>query len=335
MFARPFLMLMEGKNLYEFHYEYYFDIYKYSPTCALLFGAFQSLPDWLGLFLWNCLNVIVLYTACIRILPVQKNITLLWVIIIDVITSLQNSQSNCLIAGLMLWTYINLDERKNLLAAVCLAFAAFIKIYGIAAGLLIIFYPDRWKTILYCLITFIVFACLPLLFVRFEYLVYLYKNWFKVVGESATQTQLSIMGVATSLFGLMINNRTIQLIGLLTLLLPAFKFNAWQNEIFRKLYLSAILIFVVIFNQMSESPTFIIAITGFYLWVLQYHNLSKSKQILIGLAIIFTSLAASFLFPTQLKDVFVTYKVKAIPMIIAWLFLMFEFYRYSFRRNFS
>ncbi|MBK8088139.1 MAG: DUF2029 domain-containing protein [Chitinophagaceae bacterium] len=92
----------------------HFDYYKYSPTFSLFMAPLANLPDSVGLFLWNLLNVLVLYFA-LRRLPLSSNKThllMLGFVFLELLTSTQNSQSNALIAGLIIFAFTSLERKK-------------------------------------------------------------------------------------------------------------------------------------------------------------------------------------------------------------------------------
>src|SRR5258705_2383408 len=68
IFKFSFFHLLNGHDLYALHLSEHWDLYKYSPTFATLFGILAWLPDGLGLFLWNLLNGVCLLMG-IRMLP--------------------------------------------------------------------------------------------------------------------------------------------------------------------------------------------------------------------------------------------------------------------------
>ena len=95
IFRQSFYHLLAGKNLYVLYPDEYWDLYKYSPSFSLAMGALAYLPDYIGLNIWNVLNALVLYKA-IRMLPfkMETQTQLLWFVLLELLTSMQNSQSN-------------------------------------------------------------------------------------------------------------------------------------------------------------------------------------------------------------------------------------------------
>ncbi|QHJ07607.1 glycosyltransferase family 87 protein [Hymenobacter busanensis] len=327
IFTVPFWHLLAGRDLYADYPTLYSVPYKYSPTFALFMGWAAAMPDWLGLLLWNALNLAVCYPALRRLFPDQRRgLVLLLLLAIDTLTALQNSQSNNLLLGLMLWTYINLESGKYRWAGLCIALAFFIKVYGIGIGLIFLFYPGWWRAALWAVAFGILLALAPLLVASWPEFVRMYEGWYTIVRVSATGVQLSVMGVLETWFGWPIPKGVVQGLGLATLLLPLLHWRSWAEVHYRRLYVAAILIFVVIFNQMAESPTFVIAVAGFGLWFLAYHrSVPGLAWGLLGLVLVFTSLSPSDLFPAAVRNgVFVPYKIKAVPMILAWLLIMVQ-----------
>jgi len=58
IFKNSFLHLIRSQDLYVLYPELKIDLFKYSPTFALLFFPFAYLPDALGMVLWNLLSVV-------------------------------------------------------------------------------------------------------------------------------------------------------------------------------------------------------------------------------------------------------------------------------------
>ncbi|TGE23598.1 glycosyltransferase family 87 protein [Hymenobacter metallicola] len=323
IFVKPFFNLIEGKNLYLEYPEYYYDTYKYSPAFALFMGVFAWMPNWLGVLGWDILNNVVLYTAGRRLFPqVRRQLVFLLLVFIDMMTALHNVQANCLLVGLMLWTYINLENKKPVWAGLCLALAFMIKIYGIGIGVLFLFYPGFWRNSLWAAFWLALLALSPLLVVNWAEFQLIYKGWYDIVRASATGVQLSVMGVLETWFGLQVSKGAVQLTGLVILLVPLGYFRAWRETHYRRLYVSSILIFVVIFNQMAESPTFMMPVVGFVFWFMHYRRSTQLAWPLFVLAALFTSLSATDMYPHFIREeIFDPYKVKAVPMILAWLLI--------------
>src|SRR6185437_6308899 len=104
-------------------------------------------------------------------------------------------------------------------------------------------------------------------------------------------------------FNLELNKLLVLLIGLVLLLLPLIKTNKYKDYSFRLTLLASILIWIVIFNHRAESPTFVIAITGVSIWF--FSQVPKKENItLLILAIVFTCLSPTDLFPKYIRQNF-------------------------------
>src|SRR4029077_20890780 len=69
IFSNSFFHLIHHQDLYARFDAEQWDLYRYSPTFALLFAPFALLPYGLGAVLWNLLNALALLWA-IRSLPI-------------------------------------------------------------------------------------------------------------------------------------------------------------------------------------------------------------------------------------------------------------------------
>jgi len=86
-----------------------------------LYVLFAALPDWLGLNLWNLLNALVLLAAVyylLRLSQLQKGWVLL-IVLLELMGSLMNEQSNALIAGLLIFAFGLPENKKGWLASLC------------------------------------------------------------------------------------------------------------------------------------------------------------------------------------------------------------------------
>ena len=115
IFKHSFYHLIGEKDLYELYDKEHFDYFKYSPTFALFMGLIAFLPTFIGLCIWNFLNVFVLFLGLKRVQFANKNgfIFACLFILIELFTTTLNSQSNALIAGLILLAFDALQKSKT------------------------------------------------------------------------------------------------------------------------------------------------------------------------------------------------------------------------------
>ena len=327
IFRQSFFHLLQQQDLYAWYLPEQWDLFKYSPAFALLFGVFAYFPDAVGLTLWNLLNAFCVFVA-IRQLPAlnaRAKISILLFVLIELTTSLQNAQSNALMTGLLVMAFVRLEKGDYFLAALFITFTAFIKIFGVFALILYLFYPGKVRLAAYTALCFVVMTILPLAVVSFDQLKFLYASWLHLlIDDHSVSFGLSVMGWLTTWFHLGINKNIAVGAGLLIMGLPFLLLKKYNDYLFRLLMMSAVLLWIVIFNHKAESPTFIIAMAGAGIWY--FHKKRNAIDlVLISLAFIFTSLSPTDLFPHWIQDNFFDpYAIKAVPCILIWCKLMFE-----------
>ncbi|MCL5992474.1 MAG: DUF2029 domain-containing protein [Bacteroidetes bacterium] len=335
-FKYSFFHLIENKDLYLYYPQNHWDLFKYSPAFAVFMGFYAYLPEILGLILWNLTNFIPLFFA-IKLLPgikIELKAFLLWFILIELMTSIQNAQSNGLTLALMLFGFVFLEKKNPLWASFFLVLSVLIKIFGVVAFAIVIFYPDKLKFILWSLMWIIVFLFIPLIFVNIDQLIFIYKSWFKLLTTDYSESiGLSVMGWLRTWFGLNPGNNIIILVGSILLIVPLIKYKKWNEITFRLLYFALILIWVIIFNHKAESPTFVIAMCGIGIW---YFTQEKKPLnfLLIILAFILTSLSPTDLFPPYIREHLIKpFVLKAIPAIFICVLLYYQLVFGKYKKN--
>jgi len=334
IFRQSFFHLIHSQNLYALYPNEYWDYYKYSPAFALFMMLFAYLPDLLGLIIWNLLNALTLFFA-IRSLPVSDlkiKTGVWWFVLIEMITSLQNSQSNALIAGLLILAFNFLERRQVLRATLMIALSAYIKIFGVVAFSLFFLYPERKKFFLYSAMWMILLAIVPLVVVFPDQLIRQYENWRSLLSmDYGNSVGLSVMGWLHSWFHFDPPKNVVTITGIVLFCLPLVFVKRFPQPIFRWLFFCSILIWVVIFNHKAESPTFIIAVSGIALWYFS----QKKNYLNLGLlifAFIFTCLSPTDVFPPLVRNGFMLpYTMKVVPCILIWLKIFFEMITGSYK----
>ena len=325
IFKQSFFHLIEHKDLYVIYQNEYYDLYKYTPTFALLMAPFAYLPSLAGLITWNVLNAFILFYA-FRKFPFAnegKKLFAIGFILFEAITSLMISESNCLMAGLIILAYLCLEKKKIALATFLIILSVFIKPFGLVAFLLFLFYPGKFKILGFSVLWFIILFALPLLFITPHELIGQYTSWIMMIKtDHDISFGLSVMAWLHSWFGIDAKYYAV-VIGIILFLLPLLRYKSFGSEAYRQLYLASILIWVVIFNHKAESPGFIIAICGVALWYSQ--SSTKFNTLLVILCFLFTILSPSDLYPAYIRyHFFVPYTIKVVPCIIIWSKILYE-----------
>lgn len=328
IFKSSFGNLIEHKNLYELHLDQYADLYKYSPSFAVLMGLFYYLPDHLGLTLWNLLNLIVLYKGLQSLsqLSIQNRNFLLLFVAAELFISVQNSQSNVLLAGACIWAFGLLEKNKTGSATLILALATFVKIYSILGALLLLLYPNRIKTIFQFTGWCLAILLLPLALIPFQELLQQYEYWWLMLKADQSASVGMSMYVFTQLMLPDSIYKIITLIsGVLLLLSPLALFYQYKNPEFRLKFLCLILTWMVVFNYKAESPTFIITMSGIGIWYFCKSTPSRTDLILVLMTLFFTSVWVTDLVPRGIKDHFIPiHYIKTIMPAFMFFRILFD-----------
>ena len=299
----------------------------YSPTFALLFAPFAIWPVPLGLLLWNGVNALTVYYGLTRVLPSRAAQLALAIVFLDVVRSLQNSQSNALVAGLILVAFVALEQGREARAATAVVTGALIKVYPIAAGAFGIFAPParRVRFLVWSLVLGLALAGFPLLVLPPAAFAAVYKGWYGILQRDTGLQGQSVMRILSDWFGSAAPNWTIQLAGTILLLLPvALRRDLWADGRFRRLFLSSLLVFVVIFNHQAESSSFVIATCGIAIWYVTSQR-EWWRTALLAFTLLTVTVSRLFFFPDQTYlDVIRSHALDAFSCLLVWLVMQVE-----------
>jgi hypothetical protein len=305
-----------------------YDTYHYTPTFAFLMIPFLYVPDWLGVIIWNLVNALPLFYALGSLdLRGRQKAMIWWVVLWELLTSIQNFQTNGLIAALFVWGFAAIERGHPLWAALCIALSTSIKVFGVAGALFFLLSPQGAVASVYLGLWCLLLALLPWLVVPLGHLIDLYRRWLAqllLVQQQSYGT--SVMGVLRVWFGVRVGNLWIQLAGLGILCVPFLLWKRHRSLHFRYLLLGSTMIWAVLFNHKAESPAFVIAMTGVAMWFAVQHR-TKVNLALLGLALVFTSFYPDLL-PQWIRETYMTpYAVKAVPCLLIWLKLQADIFR--------
>jgi len=329
IFQQSFFHLLENEDLYKAYPQEHYDLFKYSPSFALFMGVIAYFPVWIGLFLWNSLNVFVLFLGLKKLKFTRNNgfVFASLFVLIELITTTQNSQSNALIAGLILLAFDSLENSKVSRSAWMLIATVFIKLFGLVAFVLYLFYPKKIKSGLLVIFWVVVLSAIPLLFIDTQSLYYQYISWLNLLGnDHSNELKFSVMGFLNSWFGVPAEFKNyILLLGVFLFVIPLIKIKSYKVLRYKQLYTASVLLWVVLFNHMAESATFILAVTGVAVWYFTKNEVTLLDKFLMILTVLFTLLSPSDIYPEFIRKMyFIPYTVKVIPCILVWLKINFE-----------
>lgn len=330
IFERSFHHLKNQQDLYCLYPEEHWDLFKYTPTFAVFFGFFASLPDWAGLSLWNLLNALILLSAVYylpRLNQTQKGWVLL-IVLLELMGSLMNEQSNALVAGLLVFSFGLLENKKYLVASLCIVLSVFIKLFGVVGFALFLFYPQKWKLALYSLGWTLLLLLVPFIFIDYGQYASLAVSYGNLLANDPLLSDgFSVMGWLHSWFSLDISNLIVVLTGAGLFLLPLVRIRAYKDFAFRYLTLASVLLWIVIFNHKAESPTYVIALTGVALWFVKAGKNAWNIVLFAG-AVLLSSLSYTDIVPGWIRrEVVQPYALKVFPCILVWMKITYDMMR--------
>jgi hypothetical protein len=240
-------------------------------------------------------------------------------------TSMQNAQSNGLMAGLMIMAVAGMERGKVIEATLWLVAATFIKVYAAAAFIVFLFYPQKLRFIGYAALWTILFAIVPLLVLTPGQLIDQYHGWAVMMSEDRTVSYgLSVMGWLDSWFGLGNLKAFVTIAGIVLFFVPLMHFRNYKVAGYRLMFLAHILIWVIIFNHKAESPTFIIAVAGAGLWYVAAPK-AAWRTVIIWMVFLITVLSHTDVYPSVVRQTIIyPYVVKVVPCIICWFAVMYD-----------
>jgi len=336
IFRYSFEHLLQGINLYLPDDAHYYDLFKYSPTFALVMGTFYFVPDWIGVFLFNFLNLGVFLWG-LRLLGFsnEKYKWMLLYLFVETGISLSSIQTNLLMAGCILLAFAAFERGKPGLASLLITSTVFIKLFGLVAFSLFLLYPRKPAFIAYTVLWFVLLGVLPLVAISPQDLLQQYANWWELLqNDHAASTGLSFMGWMSGMFGLHLPKLGTVLVAALVFCVPLIRYRQYGDFSFRLLMLASVLLWIVIFNHKGESPTYVIAMAGVAIWYF-YQVRTPLKLWLLWAALIFTSFSstdaitplwvqAKYVDPLSLKSVFTS---------LIWFYVLYELITSSFNRD--
>src|SRR6185312_13052228 len=185
IFDAAFRNLRAGRDLYAPHPEQYLDLFKYSPAFAVLFAPISALPDTLGLVLWDAINTMLLAWAIVRLMPDRRGNVVLALTFLEMFGSMQHSQSNSLLAALVILAFLALEAEHPIRAALALAIGTAVKIFPIAGAAMALPRPRRFRFAVALGVVLAVVLALPFLVVAPHEVKAQYASWMALLPRDA------------------------------------------------------------------------------------------------------------------------------------------------------
>ncbi len=325
IFRSSWSHLLAGLPLYDLYPGEYFDYFLYHPSFPVLFSPFAALPEKAGLLCWLAFSAAIFQYALHRLpLPERSRHALAWLLLLELGNALQSSQTNPAMTAFMLLAVAHLQKEEPAKAAAFTCLAFFIKGYGAIVGLLFVFFPKRWQYVNYCLLFGVAGTLMPLLFISPETLTAQYMAWIQLLTGSTIKEDGSLLGSLHYITGLAAPYTNFALLTGMLLLAGIFTTALVRRPPGSILFmLAALMIWIVIFNQSAESPTYVIAVTGAAIALIIPPAPPAARYLLAGVLVI-TCLCPTDLVPKAINTIAVKYRVKALPCAAVLLYIQWR-----------
>jgi hypothetical protein len=320
IFRFSYYHFIQHKDIYAFYPQDCFDQYQYSPSFPVLFAPFAILPSYVGYFIWNNLSMLLMPYVIFKLkgLDVKQKSIMCYIALLDMLTCMQGTQTNVMLGVLIVLAFISFENKNYWIAALAIAVGTYIKVYPIVAASLFLLYPNKLQFIWKFIVVMVLVGLLPLLFIKPTELVTLYQNWYAelAIDQKDNYGKISLTGLIEAYFHISdLGKLLVQLAGVFVFCLMYVRYKLFDNYNYRLYFLSAILIWVTVFNHASEIYGYAIAIWGVGIWyVLQKPSL-ELKIFIIAFVFIATFLSID---PTPhiILDYIYEHGLKALPFSI-------------------
>jgi len=262
---------LHGENLYSGGTDYL-----YSPLVAALFSPLALMPFWLANIVWR-LGVVAAYLAAVRAwlradtggparIPSQNHPLVFLLLLPLSIGSINNAQANPLVVALVMLALITARSARWAIAALCIGIVTYLKIYPLAAGLLLcVIFARRftWRLV----VTLLFLGALSFVLQKPGYVAEQYRNW--AATRSVDERHYDMMNrprdLWTLLFacGIELNLRLyfiIQILGggLIAALCFAGRLKKWADDRLLTLIFTLVCCWMLLLGPATESSTYIL-----------------------------------------------------------------------------
>jgi hypothetical protein len=342
IFRQSFFHLQNETNLYFEYLKEYWDHYYYSPSFAGLVMPFSLLPVSISVFAWGLFDAAVLYYA-IRQLPIgnKKQNFILILSANEMMNATSNLQSNGMMAATIILSFVYLIQQKEARSSLMILLGFFIKLYSITGLAFFFFTKNKKRFLISFLVWLVVLILLPLLFTTPSFLLQSYKDWFQALSLKSNfditkplhqnMVDITLQGMIKRIFNIASLNKWVVIVpALLVFGAQYLYYKHFSNPIYRLYILCSVLLFIIVFNTGTESPTYIIGVPAICLWyVLQ----AKTKWInaIFIVAIFFSSFSYSDIFTPYVRThIMMPYALKALGCFIIWVVIAVQIFTRQF-----
>jgi hypothetical protein len=265
VFADAARALLRGEDLYVLRSADYF---KYSPTFALIFLPFASVPASLGAPLWSLANFVVAFAGIRQLLQDDRERRLaLLVALAGILLATDGDQSNLLVGGATLLALDAFERDHAATGASLVAGAGFVKVFPFAAAAFTLFSGRRGRCIAWLIAMTTVAAVVPLLVCGPRTLLGEYASWEHLLSRDSRNHGWSLMTVVQDSMRLPLPSVYMQVGAALVQTVPLALAGRHAADVaWRRTFASSLLCFFVLFNHRTEYASYVLSAMGTAIW---------------------------------------------------------------------
>jgi alpha-1,2-mannosyltransferase len=270
----------------------------YSPLIAALFSPWALLPDWLGAIIWRLLTTAIFVVGIFYWLKEEleiprSNYWLVFLLILPLsIGNFNNGQVNPLIIGLLMVAIVAARQSQWTISVVCLSLCAYLKIYPLAVGLLLLLvYPRQigWRLAL----ALFLMGALSFFLQQPAYVLDQYKRW---IGTRATDDRRMNMDIAPRDFAMLLraihidlSSRTFLVLQLSAAVAAAAvciygRLKKWSKECLLLAVLNLGTCWMLLFGPATEDATYVMIAPPLALALVRTQKTSSRMKFLLYLS---------------------------------------------------
>lgn len=259
---------LHGENLYSGGTDYL-----YSPLVAALFSPLALPPLWLANIVWR-LGVIAAYLAAVRKwlrdgtarIPARNHALVFLILLPLSVGSINNAQANPLVVALVMFALIAARSTRWAVAALCIGVVAYLKIYPLAAGLLLaVIFPRQFSWRLFAAL--LALGALSFILQKPAYVAEQYHNW--VATRAVDERHHDVMNRPRDLWTLLAACRIelnlrfyfiLQILGggVIAALCFVGRLKKWGNDRLLTLIFTLVCCWMLLLGPATESSTYIL-----------------------------------------------------------------------------
>lgn len=319
-------MFWAGINPYTLEYVETHSIwFLYTPVFTTIYAPVFLLPEWLGPYVWNVFNYVMLCMA-IRLLPKPLAPFRTRIFLFMLLLILQSAfcfQYNMVVCYIFLFAFILMERGKPLWATLLIMISATTKYYGAIELGLLMCYPKFWRNIGYALMWGVVLLLLPMINTAFDNVFALYRSMWDSYESHRSAVDYSGVFFARGLKPWLLPNLRVVQMGVLLVISALFlwRYKRWHDFRFRVETLAVMMGYIILFSDSPETHTYMITLAGYQMAFWLQPERTKFDWVLYWLLFVnFCILPVDAICPTPVYRFFHdNFWLDVYCMTIAWL----------------